>query len=327
LLCLLGQSSTPHVKFQAEVAGHSSVRFPLNLQAGSYRFRTVEAGASADVEIRSDDLIPAMTIRDAEIVVSPAPTRQEIAIRNETRHPLFVVVEDRTWTKDALTGERVIAMGAFRRLCPEQLLRPGDDVEIGSIAIMFTDLKGSTQLYEQLGDARAYHLVRDHFAFLSERIERHHGVIVKTVGDAVMAAFHDPSDAVRAALAIQDEVAAFNSGRGDASIVLKLGLHAGPCICVTTADVLDYFGSMVNTASRLEHECGGGEVVISETVMADEGIAQLIAERGTVRDIAALRGVSEPFRFRRVRGCGDNAPNQPDAATATGQPQEQSMIR
>jgi len=80
-------------------------------------------------------------------------------------------------------------MPAFRRLCPEQLLRPGDDVEIGRVAIVFTDLQGSTKLYDALGDATAFHLVRDHFAFLSERVERHNGLIVKTVGDAVMAAF------------------------------------------------------------------------------------------------------------------------------------------
>ena len=105
-------------------------------------------------------------------------------------------------------------MPAFRRLAPEQLLRPGDNAEIGWIAIIFTDLKGSTELYDALGDAPAYDLVRDHFSFLSDRVQRHHGFVVKTVGDAVMAAFSRPDHAVRAALAIQDEVASFNSARG-----------------------------------------------------------------------------------------------------------------
>jgi hypothetical protein len=74
-------------------------------------------------------------------------------------------------------------MPVFRRLCPEQLLRPGDDAEIGRITILFTDLVGSTRLYDSLGDATAYNLVRDHFAFLSERVQRHNGFIVKTVGE------------------------------------------------------------------------------------------------------------------------------------------------
>jgi hypothetical protein len=136
-------------------------------------------------------------------VLAPIGHRDETVVSNDTDRPLFFVVEDRNC--DALTGERVIAMPAFRRLCPEQLLRPGDDVEIGHVAIVFTDLQGSTKLYDALGDATAFHLVRDHFAFLSERVERHNGFIVKTVGDAVMAAFHEPADAVRAVLSIQDE--------------------------------------------------------------------------------------------------------------------------
>jgi class 3 adenylate cyclase len=210
------------------------------------------------------------------------------------------VVEDRTWAKDALTGERVIAMPAFRRLCPEQLLRPGDDADISRIAIVFTDLQGSTKLYDELGDANAYRLVRDHFTFLSERVQAHNGFIVKTVGDAVMAAFHDPADAVRAVLNIQDNVADFNRGRGDAGIVLKLGLHVGPCIAVTVGDLLDYFGSAVNTASRLEHQCRGGEVIISQAVLTDPEAREALAGRTLAEDSATLRGLSEPVHFVRI---------------------------
>src|SRR5262249_1878909 len=146
----------------------------------------------------------------------------------------------------------------------------GDDVAISRVAIMFTDLQGSTRLYEDLGDASAYRLVRDHFAFLSERVQQHDGFIVKTLGDAVMAAFHDPADAVPPVLSIQDAVSKFNRARSDANIVLKLGLHAGSCIAVTAGGVLDYFGSTVNTAARLEHQCRGGEVVVSDAVLADD---------------------------------------------------------
>ena len=214
------------------------------------------------------------------------------------------MVESRNWAKDALTGDRVIAMPAFRRLCPEQLLRPGDNAGISWIAIMFTDLRGSTQLYDALGDAPAYNLVRDHFSFLSDRVQRHHGFVVKTVGDAVMAAFSRPDDAVRAALAIQDDVAGFNAARGGGAavtpIALKLGLHAGPCIAVTTGDVLDYFGATVNIAARLEHQCRGGEVVVSEAVAQDAEAAAALADRTRIEETAMLRGVSAPVRFVRI---------------------------
>ena len=304
-LCLLGQGTVRHVKFQAEVAARSAKSFDLSLAPGPYRFRTVEAGAGADGEIGADGAIPTLVARGSDILLEGASGSDVLAVRNESDRPLAFVVEDRNWAQDALTGERVIAMPAFRRLCPEQLLRPGDNAEIGWIAIMFTDLQGSTKLYDALGDANAYNLVRDHFAFLSDRVQRNHGFVVKTVGDAVMAAFSRPDDAVRAALAIQDDVASFNSarrgGKSATSIVLKLGLHAGSCIAVTTGDVLDYFGSVVNTASRFEHQCRGGEVIISDALLADPEAREALAGRSVAEDSATLRGLNEFGAFCACR--------------------------
>jgi class 3 adenylate cyclase len=305
-LCMLGQGTARHVKFQAEVAAQSAKSFDLSLAPGPYRFRTVEAGGEADGEIGADGVIPTLVARGSDVLLEGASGRDELAIRNESDRPLVFVVEDRNWAQDALTGERVIAMPAFRRLCPEQLLRPGDNAEIGWIAIMFTDLKGSTELYDALGDATAYNLVRDHFAFLSDRVQQNHGFVVKTVGDAVMAAFSRPDDAVRAALAIQDDVASFNSARGGGKsatpIVLKLGLHAGSCIAVTTGDVLDYFGATVNVAARLEHQCRGGEVIVSEDVVKDAAAGAALEDRTLLEETATLRGVSGLVRFVRVEG-------------------------
>jgi class 3 adenylate cyclase len=303
-MCMLGQGSARHIKFQGEVAAQSVAAFDLSLAPGPYRFRTVEAGGESDRDIGADGVIQTLVARGRDILLEGARGANELAIRNETDRPLVFVVESRNWAKDALTGDRVIAMPAFRRLCPEQLLRPGDNAGISWIAIMFTDLRGSTQLYDALGDAPAYNLVRDHFSFLSERVQRHHGFVVKTVGDAVMAAFSRPDDAVRAALAIRDDVAGFNAARGGGAavtpIALKLGLHAGPCIAVTTGDVLDYFGATVNIAARLEHQCRGGEVVVSEAVAQDAEAAAALADRTRIEETAMLRGVSAPVRFVRI---------------------------
>jgi len=299
--CLLGPGSAPHVKFQAEVAARSSRTYELTLEPGPYRFRTVEAGGEADADLSPDDAMPAIVARGAEIELEATGSPNQLAIRNETDRPLYFVVEDRNWVADALTGDRVIAMPVFRRLCPEQLLRPGDDAEIGRITILFTDLVGSTSLYDALGDATAYNLVRDHFAFLSERVQRHNGIIVKTVGDAVMAAFSHSDDAVRAALAIQDDVAAFNSGNRAGAIALKLGLHSGACIAVTAAGVLDYFGATVNIAARLEHQCAPGEVVVSGAMLEDPATNAALEGRVLREDQAILRGFNAPLRFVRVQ--------------------------
>ncbi len=98
-------------------------------------------------------------------------------------------------------------------------------------------------------------------------------------------------------MAIQDEVAGFNRAHAGEEIVLKLGLHRGSCIAVTAGGVLDYFGAAVNIASRLEHQCKGGEVILSDAMLAEAPARDAIAGRAATADSAALRGVSEPVGF------------------------------
>jgi len=208
------------------------------------------------------------------------------------------------WRQDALTGDRAIAMPAFQQYCPEQILRPGDDVAIANVVLLFSDLKGSTSMYEALGDGAAYNLVRDHFDYLTDLIERHGGVLVKTIGDAVMAAFSTAGAGVRTALAMQSGIADFNQGRVDGGIVLKIGLHQGPCIAVTTNQRLDYFGSTVNVAARLQGESLGNDIVLSQDVMAVPGVRDHLADlpAGALGEEAAmLRGVEKPVRLWRIK--------------------------
>ena len=169
---------------------------------------------------------------------------------------------------------------------------------------MFTDLKGSTALYERIGDAAAYHLVRDHFAFLAAEVRASEGAIVKTIGDAVMAAFAEPAAAVRAALAIQAHVAKFNAehgseaGRGD--IIIKLGLHKGPCIVVTLNERLDYFGGTVNLAARLQGRSDGGDIVLSAALLAEPEVKALLAGHRLSEESAAIKGFAAPVPYYRI---------------------------
>ena len=191
-------------------------------------------------------------------------------------------------------------MQAFRDMFSDQVLRPGDEIAVQRIALMFTDLRGSTALYESVGDAAAYALVRDHFALLAGIVRRHDGAVVKTIGDAVMAAFHLPDDALAAALEIQREVARFNDGAADGPIVIKLGLHVGACIAVTLNDRLDYFGTMVNLAARLEGESAGGDIVLSPDFAADAAVAGRLRDIELSREVAELKGFDAPVPYFRI---------------------------
>jgi class 3 adenylate cyclase len=123
---------------------------------------------------------------------------------------------------------------------------------------------------------------------------------VKTIGDAVMAAFAEPTAALAAALAVQRGVAEFNRASEAGPIVIKLGLHAGPCIAVTLNDRLDYFGTTVNLAARLQGKSLGGDIVLSGEILADPPVRALLAGVAVTAETAQVKGFAEPVAFWRV---------------------------
>ena len=122
-----------------------------------------------------------------------------------------------------MSGGMLLARQTFRRLFRSERVDETEGLGIRQVTLLFTDLKGSTAMYERLGDLNAYALVREHFALLGGIVQEHSGAIVKTIGDAVMAVFSRPTDAVSAALHMLDEIERYNSERGDPSIILKIG--------------------------------------------------------------------------------------------------------
>jgi len=217
---------------------------------------------------------------------------------NDADFELAALIEDRTWARDALTAPEVISLQAFRDLFAEATLRPGDDAGVSQVALLFTDLRGSTALYERVGDAAAYNIVREHFALLAAIVREHDGAVVKTIGDAVMASFSDPARAVRAAIAMQGEIG--SSSQGFRDLVLKVGVHAGPSVVVTLNDRLDYFGSTVNMAARLQGESTGGDIVLSRAVADDPAVREVLAAVPQRQETVALKGFAEPVGFVRL---------------------------
>ena len=301
--CAYGPMQTPHVLVQQTLEPGETRDVEAALEAGDYRVRFFAPGPETMLAVVPDGAPSLIATEDAIELGPPVPAGR-VRFTNRRAVPVTFVVESRAWVKDALTAARVTAMQAFRDLFAAEALRPGDDVAVGRVTLMFTDLRGSTALYARIGDAAAYRLVREHFAFLADRVREHDGGIVKTIGDAVMAAFPDPAQAVRAALAVQGAVAGFNTAHGlDAAdgLVIKLGLHAGSAIAVTLNDRLDYFGSTVNLAARLQGQSEGGDIVISEALAGDPAVAPLIADLPARREQAPIKGFDAPVAFRRLR--------------------------
>lgn len=297
--CLFGPMSTPHVKVQIALEPGETRTVPADIAPGDYRLRTLEIGGQSDIS-HDGGPFPEALIESSEVRAESPATDNTVCATNKTDQRRTLIIESRDWVKDALTAERVTTLQTFRDLFSDQVLRPGDEVGISQVTLMFTDLRGSTALYERVGDAGAYRLVREHFAFLAGLIRERNGTVVKTIGDAVMAAFNDPADAVRAALDVQRKVATFNDTLPGEDLVIKLGVHSGPCIAVTLNERLDYFGSTINMAARLQGESEGGDIVLSNELAEDPPVTAMLADLKGTQESRTLKGFDEATNFLRL---------------------------
>jgi class 3 adenylate cyclase len=193
-----------------------------------------------------------------------------------------------------LTAKRLFTNQTFRELYGTDTLAPDQGLKIVSLTFLFTDLKGSTELYADLGDLSAYELVRRHFRVLNEIVAKEQGAVVKTIGDAVMATFPNPDRALAAALDMREAVRRVDSDRRRADLVLKIGIHAGPCLAVMLNERLDYFGQTVNIAARVQGIAAPDEIVVTKPIVDDAPAAALLKAAGLApsRQRAMLKGVA-----------------------------------
>lgn len=198
-----------------------------------------------------------------------------------------------------LSGKRLLLTPSFGELYKTQLVDEGEGLTVSDITYLFTDLKESTPLYDSVGDVNAYFLVRQHFEILNKIIRERSGTIVKTIGDAVMAAFERPQDAVCAGIEMIEELTRFNR-TVSRPLGLKVGIHKGQSIAVTLNDRIDYFGQDVNIAARVQGLSDVDEVCITEAVMAAPGVDDVLKSHAVSSDYVHLKGVGQKMEIHRI---------------------------
>jgi len=194
-----------------------------------------------------------------------------------------------------LTAKRLLSNQTFRDIYQTDTLDVDQRLKITSMTFLFTDLKGSTALYERVGDLAAYDLVRQHFRVLYDVVAAEAGAVVKTIGDAVMATFPTPDRALAAALRMRKEMARINAERRNEDLLLKIGIHEGPCLAVTLNNNQDYFGRTVNVAARVQGLASSQAIFATKSVVEDTKSAKILESSGLQPTMqrAALRGVAD----------------------------------
>src|SRR3954462_2655479 len=199
--------------------------------------------------------------------------------------------------KPFLTANRLLSNQTFRDIYRTDTLDVDQGLKITSLTFLFTDLKGSTELYERVGDIVAYDLVREHFRVLNEIVASEAGAVVKTIGDVVMATFPSPDRALAAAIRMRKSVHALKK-----DLLIKIGIHEGPCLAVTLNDRLDYFGQTVNIAARGQGLAQERALFATKPVVEHPQVAKILATHKLMptEQLAALRGVADKMAVFQI---------------------------
>jgi class 3 adenylate cyclase len=231
----------------------------------------------------------------------PGPLQLTLDNRADTRVlPTVLVAADTLQNlfrkrRPFLTAKRMLTNQTFRDVFKADNLNIDQRLKITSLTFLFTDLKGSTALYERVGDLAAFDLVRAHFHALLEIIAAEKGAVVKTIGDAVMATFNRPDEALAAGLGIRAAMDRLNAERGTNDLVVKIGIHEGACLAVMLNERQDYFGQTVNIAARVQGLSTSQAMHITGPVIDAPAVAAIL-RRAAIRPIrkeAALRGIAD----------------------------------
>lgn len=304
--CMGSPQRTPHIVAQQLLPSGTNRLVKMPLEPGRYRLRALELAGGQDVRVMEGSSDSArITISTAGWPVDELRlgTQASLDIENETSAEQLFILERLAWSDQAATAAEVIALQVFRDLFSSEALRPGEQISVGTLTVLFTDLRNSTRMYREIGDATAFGRVMNHFDVLKQAIAAEDGALVKTIGDAVMAVFRQPENGLRAMVNAQAMLA--RPSDGSPGLTLKAGLHLGPCIAVTLNDRLDYFGSTVNLAARLEGLSTGNDVVISRAVYEDPEVREMVdgpnGELAAERFEMPLKGFDEErFELWRV---------------------------
>ncbi|MFO0595581.1 MAG: adenylate/guanylate cyclase domain-containing protein [Myxococcaceae bacterium] len=274
--CSAEPSTKQHIRLQYELGPGKSLEVGPSLEAGRWRLRT--HGRKDYGLLDTDAAQPAAPVewKASTPPTLRAPVRPSLRLVNDAPEPRRFIVEAAGWNDFALRPAQLFNVQEYRDLFSEDYLGADVQLAIGEQTILFTDIVGSTAMYATRGDPAAFMEVKKHFNEIFPLIAKHHGAVVKTIGDAIMASFTDPLDAVKASADIH---ACFHKDRADSATRLRISLNTGPCIAVKLNAGIDYFGQTVNLSAKLQSLAEAGEVALSHAVFNARGVKDFLAGR------------------------------------------------
>ena len=259
--CAAEPSKKKHIKLSQVVAPNEKREFSLKLTPGIYRIRCKYAKDTAYLDVNEKVGMTSVDWKGNPGERFSARPMFDFSFSNLSENEEMISIEEAWWFQDRLLPKEVLSHPSMRTLFNEDHLKVGVKLNIGTQVILFTDIVGSTPFYKTHGDALALKVVQAHYVEVSEIIRKHRGVVVKYIGDAVMAAFVSIESAYECSMEIHQ---CFNPERTDSPVKLRISFHRGPVLCANINVGLDYFGTTVNQSAKIQKWAGAHEVALLE---------------------------------------------------------------
>lgn len=259
--CAAEPAKKPHILYNDLIKPKTQITINNELSKKHYRLRSIGIDGENIIDV-SDPTNEKVEIFLSKTQLFKSAKNASINVFNNTDKELNIIFESLEEPKYALNPLRVFNNKIFKDLYKDQKLNAGVQLSLPDQIILFSDVVDSTKFYQSAGDKEAFKQIHQHFKIMKKVIDKHQGIIIKTIGDAVMATFKNVDAAINASKEIIEEI----EKDSICHLKLRFSLHAGPVIAVNHNTGIDYFGNTVNLSAKLQAISNANELALSEDI-------------------------------------------------------------
>ncbi len=256
-----------HMFTQEKLLPDERQSFLLNLKSGEYRLRILGHKQQLSIHVSCSDSVGIHWDCKDSKKLTHVGSHINISIHNSLEQSITYILEAIITPQNYLSPLTIFNEKLFKKLYTTESLPAGVQLRLPVQILFFTDIVDSTKFYQKVGDVKAYKQIKGHFDIISDVLDKHNGIIIKTIGDAVMATFKDPINVIEATKSIISEV----EQAPHLDFKLRFSVHHGEVIAVNFNTGLDYFGDSVNVSAKLQGIANANELAMSEDFLESLG--------------------------------------------------------
>ncbi len=254
-----------HIYFQERIKAGEEYDLDLELTPENYRVRILGQEETYVFQVTSNDKASySWNLKDSNVVKN-ASSKLSLNLKNSFSEDKTVIFEKIVPPENYLSPIKVFNSAMFRKVYAGETIAKGIQLKLPEQIILFTDVVDSTKFYQKVGDKEAFRQIKLHFDVVEKIMEQRNGIIIKTIGDAVMATFNKTEDVFFTARKICEELEA----HPEIDFKMRLSVHKGPMIAVNYNTGVDYFGDNVNLSAKLQAISEANEISYSEEIFKD----------------------------------------------------------